>query len=61
MRDEALKYLYKQLRKLKIAQGRAESKESTPQVDLDNIQRNIDVLEWLIPVVLKEDVDGQMQ
>lgn len=53
MRDEALKYLHKQLKKAKIAQGYAESTKAT-QKELDNIQRKIDVLEWIIPVVLKE-------
>ena len=55
MRDEALKYLHKQLKKAKIAQGYAESTKATTQKELDNIQRKIDVLEWIIPVVLKEE------
>lgn len=54
MRDESLKYIHKQLKKAKIAQGYAESTKTT-QKELDNIQRKIDVLEWLIPVVLKEE------
>lgn len=54
MRDEALKYLHKQLKKAKIAQGYAESTKAT-QKELDNIQRKINALEWLIQVVLKEE------
>lgn len=54
MRDQALEYLHKQLKKAKIAQGYAESTKAT-QKELDNIQRKINVLEWIIPVVLKEE------
>lgn len=55
MRDEALKYLYKQLKKARITLAFAESKPGTTQKELDNIQRKIDVLEWLIQVALKEE------
>lgn len=54
MRDDALKYLHKQLKKAKIAQGYVESTKAT-QKELDNIQHKIDVLEWIIQVVLKEE------
>lgn len=55
MRDDALSYLYKKLKKARIALTFAESKPGTTQKELDNIQRKIDVLEWIIPVVLKEE------
>ena len=53
MRDEALKYLYKQLKKARIAQAFVDHKTGATQKELDNIQRKIDVLEWIIPVVMK--------
>ena len=55
MRDDALSYLYKKLKKAWIALAFAESKTGTTQRELDNTQRKIDVLEWLIQVALKEE------
>lgn len=55
MRNDALSYLYKKLKKARIALAFAESKPGTTQKELDNIQRKIDVLEWISTVVLKEE------
>lgn len=55
MRDDALSYLYKKLKKARIALAFAESKPGTTQKELDNIQRKIAVLEWITQVVLKEE------
>lgn len=57
MRDDALSYLYKKLKKARIALAFAESKQGTTQKEMDNIQRKINVLEWMIRVVLEENVD----
>lgn len=55
IRENALSYLYKELRASKIALGRAESRPGVTKEELDNLQRKIDVLEWTAAVVLKED------
>lgn len=55
MRDDALAYLYKKLKKARIALAFAESKPGATQKELDSIQHKIDMLEWIIPVVLKEE------
>lgn len=55
MRDDALAYLYKKLKKARIALAFAESKPGTTQKELDNIQRKIHVLEWISAVVMKEN------
>lgn len=56
-REEALRLLYKQLREAKIALGYAESKPNVKREELDNLQRKITVLDWMIPLVIaaKED------
>ena len=51
-REEALRILYKQLREAKISLGYAESKTGVKQEELDNLQRKIVVLDWMIPLVL---------
>lgn len=55
MRNDALSYLYKKLKKARIALAFAESKPGTTQKELDNIQRKIAVLEWITQVVMKEN------
>lgn len=55
MRDDALSYLYKKLKKARIALAFAESKPGTTQKELDSIQHKINVLEWMTQVVMKED------
>lgn len=54
----ALKWLYTQLKKKRIALGRAEEKRNSHEVD--DINRTIDIIEWIISVVLeKENEDGK--
>ena len=55
MRDDALSYLYKKLKKARIALAFAESKPGTTQKELDSIKRKIAVLEWISALVLKEE------
>ena len=54
----ALKWLYTQLKKKRIALGRAEEKGNSHEVD--DINRTIDIIEWIISAVLeKENKDGK--
>lgn len=52
-REEALRFLYKNLREAKIALGRAESRPGVKREELDNLERKIAVLDWMIPLVIK--------
>ena len=59
-REGALRMLYKQLREAKIALGYAEGKPNVKQEELDNLERKIAVLDWMIPLVIKaeDEEDG---
>jgi hypothetical protein len=57
MRDEALEWLYRELKKAKIALGHAESRPGVTREELDNLQRKIDVLDYLTTLVNKEPVE----
>lgn len=52
MKERALLYLYKQIKKTRIDLGRAEYKGIADEVA--NLQAKVEVLEWLSNVVLKE-------
>ena len=54
-REDALRFLYKQLKDAKIALGRAEDRPNVKQEELDNLQRKIDVIDWLIPLAIKAE------
>ncbi len=54
-REDALRFLYKQLKDAKIAYGRAEGRPGVKQEELDNLQRKIDVVDWVIPLVIKAE------
>ena len=51
-REDALRMLYKQLREAKIALGHVESKPGVKQEELDNLERKIAVIDWMIPLVI---------
>ena len=53
IRDAALSYLYKELRAAKNALGRAESKPNVRQEELDNLQAKVDMIDRIIPIVMK--------
>lgn len=53
MRDEALEWLYRELKRAKIALGYAESRPGVTREELDNLQRKIAVIDWMIPLVIK--------
>lgn len=52
MAERALNYLYKQLKKARIALSRAEVKGVADEIA--HLQMKIDVLEWLTAVAVKE-------
>lgn len=58
MRKTALEWLYRELRKAKIALGHAESRPGVAREELDNLQRKIDVVDWVIPLVIKSEDEG---
>ena len=56
-REDALRFLYKNLKDAKIARGRAENKPNVKQDELDNLQRKIAVMDWIIPLVIQAKED----
>lgn len=57
IREIALEYLYSELKKAKIALGRAESRPGVTAEELENIQRKILVFDYLTPLVLEAKED----
>lgn len=55
MRNAALKFIYTEKRKAKQSLGQAENRPGVKQEELDNLRQRIEVLEWLEPIVLKEE------
>ena len=57
IRETALFFLYRDLKKLKIDLGRAEEKKNVDPQEIGNIKAHIAAVDWLIPLVLntKED------
>lgn len=53
--ETALKWLYDQLRKKRIALGKAEQKPNVDAAEIKSLQSAIDVIEWLIGVVLERN------
>ena len=58
IQQRALHYLYGQLRKARIAMGQAEDKPNSAD-EIAHLQSKIDVLEWTIGVVIKEDCEDE--
>lgn len=57
-RQNALEYLYKELRAAKIALGRAEGKQNVTPEEIANLEKKIAALDWLIPLAIKgEDAE----
>lgn len=52
-REDALRFLYKHLRESKIALGNAECRPGVKQEELDNLERKIAAIDWMIPLVIK--------
>lgn len=55
--EDALRFLYKNLRDAKIALGRAENRPNVKQEELDNLKRKIAVMDWIIPLVIQAKED----
>ena len=53
--ETALKWLYDQLRKKRIALGKAEQKPNVDAAEIKSLQSAIDVIEWLIGIVLERN------
>ena len=56
IRQKSLFYLATELRKTRIALGHADHRHDTEAVS--NLQTKIEVLEWVMGVVIKEDDNG---
>jgi len=52
MREKALAYLYRKLRKAKQALGHAESKPNVDAKELESLNEQIEILDWLAAVAL---------
>lgn len=59
MRKTALEWLYRELKKAKIALGHAENRPGATREELDNLQRKTDVLDYLTYLVNKEPVEEE--
>ena len=57
MREKALKWLYRELKRTRVAFGHAEWKPNVKQRELDELRGKIDILEYLCGLVIKEDVE----
>lgn len=58
-RERALEYLYRELRKAKIALGQAETRPGVTHQELKNLRNKIEVLDYLTPLVLTAKEDEQ--
>lgn len=54
--QQALEWLYKQLRQKRVALGNAERKPNA-SAEIDDIKAAIDTIEWIIGVVLEQDTE----
>ena len=55
IREDALRFLYKHLREAKISLGNAENRPGVKRDELENLQRKIDMLDWMIPLVIRAE------
>lgn len=55
IREDALRFLYKHLREAKISLGRAENRPGVKREEMENLQRKIDMLDWIIPLVIRAE------
>lgn len=54
-KEAALEFLYKELKRAKIALGQAESRPGVACEELENIRKKIRAIDWLTPLANKED------
>ena len=57
IREDALRFLYKNLKDAKTDLGRAENKPNAKQEELDNLKRKIAVMDYIIPLVIQAKED----
>lgn len=57
MWEQALDYLYRDLKKTRIALANAERKPGVKREELDDLTHKADVIEWLTALVLKEGAE----
>jgi hypothetical protein len=55
MREKALEWLYKELKRTRISIGQAEQRKGVKQEELAALNGKVDVLEYLCGLVTKED------
>jgi len=55
MKQASLRWLYGELRKAKIALGRAEEKPGVKREELEALERKTAVIDWIIPIVIREE------
>lgn len=55
--EKALDYLYRDLKRTRIALGNAERREGVKQEELEDLTHKADVIEWLTALVLKEEAE----
>lgn len=56
IRETVQRELYRRQKHIKIAYGNAERRPGVTQDELSNIQRKLDIIDYLIVLVNKEDV-----
>lgn len=56
IREIVQRELYRKQKRLKIALGNAERRPGVTQDELDNIRRKLEIIDYLIGLVNKEDV-----
>lgn len=55
--EKALDYLYRDLKRTRIALAHAERREGVRQEELEDLQGKAEVIEWLTALVLKEGAE----
>lgn len=55
--EQALDYLYRDLKRTRISIANAERKQGVKQEELDDLTHKADAIEWLTALVLKEGVE----
>lgn len=55
--EKALDYLYRDLKRTRIALANAERREGVKQEELEDLASKAEVIEWLTALALKEGVE----
>lgn len=57
MWEQALDYLYRNLKRTRISIADAERKPVVKQTELGDLKGKAEIIEWIISVVLKEEME----